>query len=174
MLLYFQIDRMEVRTEIEMVNLPIKVEPVELECEETTHHIRTEAEMHEKKLENVVVFAPKRSDLIYKRHCKVPGCTSNTVKDRNLVFHLLPNKNSSRVIVQTTQGKIFKDRRTVWLERCNLKENNCTYKFPIICSRHFTEDDYFKEGIYILCMLTDCNKYLKFWICMLFLCSLFW
>jgi predicted ATP-grasp superfamily ATP-dependent carboligase len=31
-----------------MVNVPIKVEPLEFECEETTQHIETEAEMYEK------------------------------------------------------------------------------------------------------------------------------
>jgi hypothetical protein len=145
---------MEVRTEIEMVNLPIKVEPVEFECEETTQHIETEDELCKNKIENGVVFTPKR-------RCEVPGCTSNAIKDRNLAFHLLPKKNSSRVIVQTPQGKISKDRRTVWLERCNLKENTCIHKYPVICSRHFTEDDYFKSGIYILWVLIYC-KYLKF------------
>jgi hypothetical protein len=164
---------MEVRTEIEMVNIPIKVEPLEFNCEQTTQHIETEDELCKNKIKNGVEFTPKRSDTTTcKRHCEVPGCTSNSVKDRNLVFHMLPKKNASRVIVQTPLGKIFKDRLTVWLERCNLKEYTTTYRC-VICSRHFTEDDYFKSGIYILCMLTDC-KYLNLWICMLFLCSLFW
>jgi hypothetical protein len=141
---------MEVRTEIEMVNIPIKVEPLEFHCEETTQHIETEAEMYENETENGAVFAPKRSDIDYKRNCKVPGCTSNAMKDQKLGFYSFPIKHASKVVVTTSDGIIFKvkDRLAVWLERCNLSENDQIAKYSV-CSRHFTSDDYSKAGIYL-------------------------
>jgi hypothetical protein len=97
-------------------------------------------------MESGAIFTPKTKKTLIKKKCSVPGCSSCPTKDRNVVFHNFPTKNASRILVQTAQGRVFKDRLSLWLESCHITSKEHLQSYAAICSRHFTLDDYSKAG----------------------------
>uniref|UniRef100_A0A6P7FD03 Transcriptional repressor CTCFL-like n=1 Tax=Diabrotica virgifera virgifera TaxID=50390 RepID=A0A6P7FD03_DIAVI len=78
--------------------------------------------------------------------CCVPTC-SNIVSDHSrLNFHYLPTPGGKSIVTYNKDGhKIYRDKRELWLERIKVPDTGCLNS-RIICSEHFTDNDYFKRS----------------------------
>lgn len=73
-------------------------------------------------------------DTVNRRRCCVPGCNSQSIP---FSFYKFPKnaKNSSRTFDV--------DRYEEWKRRTGITTTN---ENTVVCSRHFTEDDYYYPG----------------------------
>lgn len=76
-------------------------------------------------------------------YCCVKNCkSSSNDKNKNICFHHFP-KEKERKVAWLNRNEVveFVDRRRAWA--INLRINKRTLrKTPIVCSRHFKDDDY--------------------------------
>lgn len=75
--------------------------------------------------------------------CCVKSCDSKVCKNMNLSFHKIPAFGKCKVSRINIFGKEeFVDKRTQWLKLLNIKDK----KYLIVCSKHFTKEDYLYPG----------------------------
>lgn len=79
-------------------------------------------------------------------YCSVYGCKTFYSSDNSVSFHWFPNEKEGNVPWTNKNGIIEHiDKRRAWA--INLKMDKETLKKKLrICSKHFSDDDYFKSS----------------------------
>ena len=93
-------------------------------------------------------FAPQYRKKTCGGCCCVKSCNSTKWKNDTLSFHKIPKRGSAQVTRLNLFGKTeYVDRRSEWLTRLNIVDSN---KELLVCSLHFTPNDYYFPGMFIL------------------------
>lgn len=79
-------------------------------------------------------------------YCSVPQCSSWAKTNPDLSFHLFPEAGKHRVKVESALGDpTWMCRRKAWILK--LKIGKPVTKYMLVCSKHFTDDDFFRRDV---------------------------
>lgn len=84
--------------------------------------------------------------IIKKSHnfCSVFGCSSKYSSYESISFHQFPKENEKPIIWKNKFGIEEKvNRRRIWAINLRMGKETLLKKRLQVCSRHFTEDNYF-------------------------------
>ncbi|KAK4875999.1 hypothetical protein RN001_012421 [Aquatica leii] len=77
-------------------------------------------------------------------YCCVPDCKSHAKKSPDISFHRFPRQETGKVFIKTKLGQTRIDRRRAW--EMLLKMGKRVSSRMVVCSLHFTENDYFVQS----------------------------
>lgn len=85
-----------------------------------------------------------------KNYCSVFGCKSYYLSDDSIGFHRLPKANKTKILWKNKYGiQELVDRHRIWTTTLRLSKEALRKKNVQVCSKHFTNNDYFPPGKFI-------------------------
>lgn len=87
-------------------------------------------------------------------YCCVYGCKTFYSADGSISFHWLPNQNDPKILVKNSLGiEELVDGCNIWIIKLKLSKEALTKTRIQVCSKHFTQSDYFSQGMLLLMYL---------------------